>query len=580
MHAHSCSICRDSARHCGACPPVFFNAIFHATMKLFTKGLLLIALPSAIELALLGVVFDMQAQTAQAVARSSSSKQILFQAASLENPLLRQVARMRAGIVTGDPSFIDRHAPWVDLSDRLTRLEAAVADTPAQAARIQRMREAVDSYRQQSLALVQSLRTGATTKPFATLEGGELPPQVVRFREQLAAFTDEAERRESERSATLATTRARQQYSLVAAVIGSMLIWAATAFAFARGVGRRMNVLAANARRLADAQPLPAPLPGSDEIAALDAALHRTSGLLRVAEMNQSALKASLQARAAELAGVNDTLRRETQDNEMFIYSVSHDLRSPLVNMQGFSKELQVSCDELRATIDAARLPDDEHRRLAQVLDGDVQESLHFVRSSVTRAAAIIDALLRISRAGRLEYHWQRVSVGRAVARAVDALQKRIDERQAEILVRELPTAWGDPAAIEQVFSHLIMNAVNYLDPARPGRIEVGALVEPEDDAAAAAPAVASVLTVPTPPSPRTRTFFVRDNGLGIPAAYMSKVFRAFQRLHGDVAQGDGVGLALVRRTVERHGGRVWVESAEGTGSTFFVTLPDQPMRI
>jgi len=71
----------------------------------------------------------------------------------------------------------------------------------------------------------------------------------------------------------------------------------------------------------------------------------------------------------------------------------------------------------------------------------------------------------------------------------------------------------------------------------------------------------------------------VRDNGLGIPAAYLPKMFRAFQRLHGDVAKGDGIGLALVRRTVERHGGRIWVESAEGSGSTFFVVLPDQPVR-
>ena len=536
-------------------------------MKLFTKGLLLIALPSAIELALLGVVFDMHAQTTLAFERSSDSKQILYQAAALENPVLRQVARVRTGIATGDPSFMDRHAAWVDLGDRLTRLEQAVADTPDQAARVQRMREAVDSYRQQALSVAQSLRTGATMKPFTTLEGGDLPAQVVRFREQLNAFIGEAGRLEAERNATLAKTRLRQQFALVGAVIGSMLIWAATAFAFARGIGRRLDVLAANAQRLGSEESSPAPLAGNDEIAALDAALHRTSGLLRAADQNQAALKASLQARAEELAGVNETLRQETQDNEMFIYSVSHDLRSPLVNMQGFSKELQVSCVELRTTVIDAQLPADEHKRLAHILDGDVQESLRYVRSSVNRAAAIIDALLRISRAGRLEYQWQRVSVGRVVARALDALQKRIDERKAVVVVRELPTAWGDPSAIEQVFSQLLANAINFLDPSRPGRIEVGALDTDHE---------ASV----TASAPRTRTYFVRDNGLGIPAAYLSKVFRAFQRLHGDVAQGEGVGLALVRRTVERHGGRVWVESAEGAGSTFFVTLPDQPMRI
>lgn len=535
-------------------------------MKLFSKGLLLIALPSAIELVLLGVVFDMQAQTTRAVERSADSKQILYQAAALENPVLRQVARVRTGIATGDPSFMDRHAAWVDIGDRLGRLEEGVADTPEQILRVQRMREEVDSYRQQTLSVAQSLRMGATMKPFATLEGGDLPAQVVRFREQLTAFIDAASRLETERNATLARTRQRQQYALIGAVIGSMLLWAGTAFAFARGIGRRLDVLAENAQRLANAQPLPAPLAGNDEIAALDSALHRTSELLRTADQNQAALKASLQTRAAELASVNETLRQETQDNEMFIYSVSHDLRSPLVNMQGFSKELQVSCDELRATVVGANLPADEHKRLAHVLDGDVQESLRFVRSSVTRAAAIIEALLRISRAGRLEYQWQRVSVGRLVARAVDALQSRIEARHAEVVVRELPTAWGDPSAIEQLFGQLLSNAINFLDPARPGHIEIGALDGGHDES-------------PQSSAPRTRTYFVRDNGLGIPAAYMSKVFRAFQRLHGDVAQGDGVGLALVRRTVERHGGRVWVESAEGAGSTFFVTLPDQPMR-
>ena len=121
-------------------------------------------------------------------------------------------------------------------------------------------------------------------------------------------------------------------------------------------------------------------------------------------------------------------------------------------------------------------------------------------------------------------------------------------------------------AAIEQIFSNLVGNALNYLDPARSGRIEIGALEpEPVDET--------------EPRALRTRTYYVRDNGLGIPAAYMSKVFRAFQRLHGDVANGDGVGLAVVRRMVERHGGRIWVESAEGAGSTFFVVLPEQPAR-
>jgi signal transduction histidine kinase len=336
---------------------------------------------------------------------------------------------------------------------------------------------------------------------------------------------------------------------------------------FARSIGRRLEVLTDNAERLGSDRPLAAPLSGSDEIAALDAVLHQTGARLRAAEKEQAMLKTRLEARAWELASVNEELRQETQDNEMFIYSVSHDLRSPLVNLQGFSKELQVSCDELDSIVEQAGLPEAEHRRMAHILDGDVRESLHYLRTAVTRAAAIIDALLRISRAGRLEYQWQRVSVGRVVGRVVDALQGAISQRAAVVTVRELPPAWGDPAAVEQIFSNLIGNALNFLDPARHGRIEVGAL-EPES------------IDETEPRAVRMRTYYIRDNGRGIPAAYLSKVFRAFQRLHGDVANGEGIGLAVVRRTVERHGGRVWVESAEGAGSTFFVALPEQPMRI
>ncbi|MFL9983324.1 sensor histidine kinase [Paraburkholderia sediminicola] len=537
-------------------------------MKLFTKGLLLIAVPSVVELALLGVVFDTQEQTAQAARWVSNSKQILYQSSAIVDPLLRQAARVRTGMVVGDPSFVDRHTVWVDLGDRLSNLETLVADTPQQVVRVRKMQQAIDAYRVQTTAISQALRAGRNLNSFAVLDTGALPQQIALFRNQLAEFSNEASRLDAERGAALARRRERQQYALIAAVLGSMLIWAATAVVFARSIGRRLEVLTGNAERLGSGRQLAAPLSGSDEIAALDAVLHQTGERLREAEDEQAKLKVRLEARARELAGVNEELRQETQDNEMFIYSVSHDLRSPLVNLQGFSKELQVSCDELDSLVEAAKLPEAEHRRMAHILDGDVRESLQYLRIAVTRAAAIIDALLRISRAGRLEYQWQRVSVGRVVGKVVDALQGAISQRGTVVTVRELPPAWGDPGAIEQIFGNLIGNALNYLDPARNGRIEIGAL-EPEPEP----------VDETEPRALRTRTYYVRDNGLGIPAAYMSKVFRAFQRLHGDVANGDGIGLAVVRRMVERHGGRVWVESAEGAGSTFFVVLPEQPAR-
>jgi signal transduction histidine kinase len=123
-----------------------------------------------------------------------------------------------------------------------------------------------------------------------------------------------------------------------------------------------------------------------------------------------------------------------------------------------------------------------------------------------------------------------------------------------------LPPAWGDPTAVEQIFANLIGNALNYLDPKRPGVIEVG-----DQNHAGGCK---------TPGDSAFHTYYVKDNGLGIPDAYRPKIFQAFQRLHAQVAKGEGIGLVMVRRMVERHGGRIWLESAEGVGSTFFVTLP------
>ncbi|MBN3810559.1 ATP-binding protein, partial [Paraburkholderia sp. Ac-20347] len=158
----------------------------------------------------------------------------------------------------------------------------------------------------------------------------------------------------------------------------------------------------------------------------------------------------------------------------------------------------------------------------------------------------------------------------------------------------DLPPAWGDPAALEEIFGNLIDNALRHLDPARPGQVEIGAVdaidaVDEGDGALApmfennaekwAEASVDGARDASRMPGGHTRTYYVRDNGVGIPAAYLPKLFRAFQRLHGGESAGQGTGLALARRIAERHGGRLWVESTEGAGSTFFIALPDAPMR-
>jgi PAS domain S-box-containing protein len=272
----------------------------------------------------------------------------------------------------------------------------------------------------------------------------------------------------------------------------------------------------------------------------------------RLHKLNEE-LEQRVQARTAELAAANRELTQKNQENEMFVYSVSHDLRSPLVNLQGFSKELGLVCQDLKNLLAPPEVPAALREAGLKLLDGGISNSLRFIQNAVMRLSNIIDALLRLSRAGRITCTWQQVEMPTLLRRVTDALQATIQEKGASLQVADhLPSAWGDSTALEQIFTNLLSNALKYLDPQRPGRIEVGWKAGEN----------------------KSHLYFVRDNGLGIPEAYLPKIFQAFQRLHPQAAPGEGMGLAIVQRLVERLGGKIWVESQVGQGSTFWVQLP------
>ena len=228
----------------------------------------------------------------------------------------------------------------------------------------------------------------------------------------------------------------------------------------------------------------------------------------------------------------------------------------PLVNLQGFSKELTHGVEDLRAHLTQCELPQAFRERELGILDGPMAKSIRFIQTAVARLSNIIDALLRLSRAGRVIYQRQCVDVKAIVARVVESLRATSDERDATLSIGELPPAVGDPAALERVFANLIGNALNYLDARRPGRIEVSSLA-PDQNASVA----------------ELRTYYVQDNGLGISETGRAKIFQPFQRLHPQAAPGEGLGLAIVQRIIEGHGGTIWFESTVGQGTTFFVSL-------
>ena len=530
-------------------------------MRLTTKGLLLIAIPAVFELALLSGLVKAQVDAAQAERWQAHSEDVLRQTTAILAPVLLDSVRLRGAVLSNSADVTTPVALWMDIDRRIDQLADLVADNPPQVERAVQIRQSVQAYRQWSDRVQDLLHSGRRRDVIERFSELATTDVLDRFRAQITAFQNEERLIDTQRSTEAEAARERQQVLVVAAVFGSLLFVALAVWLFTRGVRGRLALLSDNAGRLASNEPL-APIDhGSDEIARLDQTLHETSRRLLEAERIQARFQADLARRANELTAINETLRQQTQENEMFIYSVSHDLRAPLVNLQGFSKELIDACDDLRKAVRLSSLTPERRQHIEQLVDEDIGEALHYLQTAVLRASHIIDALLRLSRVGRVEYRRQQVHVRDIVQRVVDAMQVSIRARRARVVVHDLPSVWGDPTALEQVFANLVGNAINYLDASRDGRVEVG--------------------TTPAPPGVHSlRIFYVKDNGLGIPAVAIPRLFNAFQRLHGNVATGEGIGLALVRRVVERHGGRVWAESTEGVGTTFYFTLPEAEIRV
>lgn len=532
-------------------------------MKLFTKGLLLIAIPSVLELVVLGTLLDKQRDASRVERWELHSQQVINQAASLIDPLLRESARLYGAAITGEVAPLAVNEPWRDLDMRLEVLNELVGDDPLALARVAAIGALASRYHHWVGEVAARIGSGDRAQYLPMLAANNEGEALLgRIREAISTFNLKEDQLHDERGRSLARLRFYQKAGLLLAAFGSVLITVLSAYLFTRHIGLRLAALGENARRVAEGVPLLEPIGGRDEISALDAVLHESSRRLSEVEFEHRNLSEQLRQRGAELVRVNQHLLSQTNDNETFVYGVSHDLRSPLVNLQGFSKELRVSCASLRETIEQSSMTAEQRAQLREIVDGEVAESLHYLQSAVTRAANIVDALLRLSRAGRLDYQWRQVRTDVVVERVVGAMRQTVRERGARIVVGALPTVWGDATTIEQIFGNLIGNAVNYLDPRRAGLIEVGVWPAVEGGA---------------PDRRQAHVFFVRDNGLGIPARYLPKMFSAFQRLHGNVAKGEGIGLALVRRMVERHEGRVWLDSTEGVGSTFFVELPAGP---
>jgi len=251
------------------------------------------------------------------------------------------------------------------------------------------------------------------------------------------------------------------------------------------------------------------------------------------ARAGDAVARAGLARHVEELERLVDERTRALQDAnrelESFAYSVSHDLRAPLRHIEGFSRMLE-----------------QDH---ADALDQDGRRLLATVRKAAERMSRLLDDLLAFSRYGRAAMSPSEIDMTALARTVADELARGTP---CTIAIDTLPPARADPGLVRQVWSNLIGNAIKYSAKRPDPRVEVTGRVEGD-----------------------RAVYCVKDNGAGFDPRYADKLFNVFQRLHGeDEFPGTGVGLAIVRRIVARHGGRAWAEGRPGEGATFCFSLP------
>jgi PAS domain S-box-containing protein len=246
------------------------------------------------------------------------------------------------------------------------------------------------------------------------------------------------------------------------------------------------------------------------------------------------------------------------EEIKRFAYIVSHDLRAPLINLKGFSRELKMAMEHLKPIIEAGlehvEEPLKDEAQLA--INEDLPESLEFIDSSATKMNNLVNGILRLSRLGRAELVFEPVDMNEIVNDCLKTLAYQITEGNVDIHVDELPEILADRTSMDQIMNNLIGNAVKFMDSSKPGEIWIGA-GQTIDGA----------------------MFWVKDNGPGIKEADQRKIFEVFSRVGDQSVPGDGMGLAYVRTLVRRHGGDIWCESTPLEGATFKFTISNRRAR-
>lgn len=419
----------------------------------------------------------------------------------------------RGYLLAGDPIYL---APYYNAQEKigpaLDAIEQLTFDNPRQQAEMPRLRSLIGAKLAELARTITMIDRGDRAGALAIVGSDSGKIAMDEIRAQIGKMTDEAGRRLNNRLASWT----RNGDWLFGVLLGTVVL-----------------VIMVTALTTISARTY---------IAALEAAqsqLHAAN----------EGLEQRVRERTAEIQEANDEIQK-------FAYVVSHDLRSPLVNVMGFTNELDMIRAEYAAlhapSADAATPP----RAIAEI-DGDFAESLDFIKQSTSKMDRLINAVLKLARSGQRQFQYEPLDMTAIVQGIATTLTHQAITSNAEIVVEPLPTLIGDRLSVDQIFANLLDNALKYLDAARPGRIVVRGKA-----------------------THNFVRFDVEDNGRGIEPADQQRIFELFRRAGPQDRPGEGIGLAHIRALIRRLGGRIGCQSEFGKGTTFSVWLPQgEPKR-
>ncbi|WP_161881209.1 sensor histidine kinase [Deinococcus alpinitundrae] len=450
---------------------------------------------------------------------------------NLINLLARDVVDLETGmrgyVLVGQEAFLEPYRRGQrNVSERLGKLRA-LSVSNEQRRNLAQVRALVQGWDQDVAApAIAARRTSAATAASLLSQQTEGKQLIDTVRGVLATLErNEMLRREAAANTSLSALRLTRTLT-IAGLISALLLIIFAAQRAARTLTQGLETLNAGAGRIAE---------GQYGEALLDVPVREVQALRRQFYRMADAVEqreATLKSAQMVLERTNQDLERSNRELEQFAYVASHDLQEPLRTIGSYTELLS--------------------RRYQGKLDDRADQYIQFTLSATLRLKGLIQDLLLYSRVRQQGQASAMFSAGGIVQGVLDDFQDLIRRSGATLEVGELPEVWGSPELLRHVFQNLIGNALKFRDPVRPPKVAIFAAALPD-----------------------AWQFSVQDNGIGIEATYFERIFGVFQRLHGvGIFEGSGIGLAVVKNVVERHGGQLTVKSALGCGSTFSFTLP------